>query len=419
MPTSVAGVDWAALEHAYGPAADLPQWLEKVAHARGRLFGDAMGELYSRVLHQGSIYSASPFAVEAIAEMVRNPNPPEERRGALLAMLDDFAASARKSIADGRFIPCHSGGEPEHGNAIRQILNDSRPLFEGLLGDKNAETRAHAASLVCAFDDAPSTAVARLERMYGAEQDKDVRRGILLALVRCCCDRDFMRRAIRSETDAGNRLWLFVAAVRGTEASDEDLDGLSSNFAAANQGLNLSEAWAETEYFEALAPLSVDRRRQALLRLLGMQAEPCVARAAAERLLREVFHDERYGWGQTSSQWERTDGKQPLGGGGLGKMAFRAIGMLLVAKLFPFYFRWKIRRMANRKRPDGIARINYWGVKGSEPDIPAPLTTEQAQLLRAIADEHKLWTFRTNLWSMFGLPESAESLRAFIASHSG
>jgi hypothetical protein len=60
--------DWANLAHAYGPATDLPDLLDKLSPD---LAAPVWGELCSRVCHQGSIYSASfpvlPYLAEAAA----------------------------------------------------------------------------------------------------------------------------------------------------------------------------------------------------------------------------------------------------------------------------------------------------------------------------------------------------------------
>ena len=79
-----------------------------------------MGELCERVLHQGTIYSASPAVVRAVIEFVGVARPPE--RHAFYGLLTEFAASARKAIADGRAIPCHSSGDPVDGAAIRDAI---------------------------------------------------------------------------------------------------------------------------------------------------------------------------------------------------------------------------------------------------------------------------------------------------------
>ncbi|MFE2845780.1 hypothetical protein ACFXKS_19860 [Streptomyces scopuliridis] len=58
---------WAELEHAYGSAEDLPEQLRALAGADEEEAGEALGELYSCILHQGSVYEASARAVPYLA----------------------------------------------------------------------------------------------------------------------------------------------------------------------------------------------------------------------------------------------------------------------------------------------------------------------------------------------------------------
>ncbi len=49
---------WETLRPAYGPAGDVPPVLEQMAASTGRELHELLNELCSRVLHQGTIYSA-------------------------------------------------------------------------------------------------------------------------------------------------------------------------------------------------------------------------------------------------------------------------------------------------------------------------------------------------------------------------
>src|SRR6478609_6023581 len=61
--------DWTALEHAYGSAADIPALLAELSPDPA---DDVWNALWSRVCHQGSVYSASfpvlPRLLDAIVE---------------------------------------------------------------------------------------------------------------------------------------------------------------------------------------------------------------------------------------------------------------------------------------------------------------------------------------------------------------
>ena len=63
-----AGVDWSELDGAYGPATEVPEALEGLTDPE--LADDALDDLYSTVLHQGSLYPASGPAVLEVARLL-------------------------------------------------------------------------------------------------------------------------------------------------------------------------------------------------------------------------------------------------------------------------------------------------------------------------------------------------------------
>ena len=66
-------VDWAALDHAYGPADDLPQVIRAAASTDEEQAEAAVDELFSSVFHQGTVYSASVTVVPFVAELATTP----------------------------------------------------------------------------------------------------------------------------------------------------------------------------------------------------------------------------------------------------------------------------------------------------------------------------------------------------------
>ncbi|GGM87008.1 hypothetical protein GCM10011609_24490 [Lentzea pudingi] len=73
-PAGLHDVDWAALEDAYGTAAETPWFIEALTSDDGgdRNFG--VYGLYSATTHQGSVYTASEAAIPFLAELVRQDN---------------------------------------------------------------------------------------------------------------------------------------------------------------------------------------------------------------------------------------------------------------------------------------------------------------------------------------------------------
>ncbi len=66
MTPTVTDVPWQDLRHAFGSAHDVPRLLTALSQSHGRKSENRWNSCGDRVLHQGSIYSASPAAVQAL-----------------------------------------------------------------------------------------------------------------------------------------------------------------------------------------------------------------------------------------------------------------------------------------------------------------------------------------------------------------
>jgi hypothetical protein len=147
MPASLDSVRWDELEDAYGTASEVPGLLEKVSKARGRKRFMAVDELCSHVLHQGTIYSASPPVVRWLIEQAKDGGS-EEKLG-FYDLLTAFAEAARQAFEDGRAIPRHAGGDPKDGDEIRRAIFDAHAQFAGELNHSSPGIRAKAGELLC------------------------------------------------------------------------------------------------------------------------------------------------------------------------------------------------------------------------------------------------------------------------------
>ena len=63
-------VAWGQLEHAYGKADDVPALLKALAVGDTEDQGEILSELYSNVLHQGTVYGVTPHAVPFVIELL-------------------------------------------------------------------------------------------------------------------------------------------------------------------------------------------------------------------------------------------------------------------------------------------------------------------------------------------------------------
>ncbi|WP_327010895.1 HEAT repeat domain-containing protein [Dactylosporangium sp. NBC_01737] len=94
-------IDWASLEHAYGPATDVP------GHVRGLLAGSpeerrrALSGLYGGICHQGTRYEASAPAVPFLLEVLQDPATPD--RAAIMGLVSAIAVGQHEAWLPGGF----------------------------------------------------------------------------------------------------------------------------------------------------------------------------------------------------------------------------------------------------------------------------------------------------------------------------
>lgn len=194
--------DWAALAHAYGPADGTPEDLLGLLHDDPAVQAESLGRLEMSVLHQGSLYSATPPAALFVAGILDDPRtlavhedffPWDDRvrplRGALLEWLGEVADSA--AYEDGEE---GEGEDEEWAEEIAAIeaCRAVRPqLFDAVtpwLDDADATVREAALGAVTHLLRAPElagrvhTVAERLERVARGGGDRRERAAALLAL---------------------------------------------------------------------------------------------------------------------------------------------------------------------------------------------------------------------------------------------
>ncbi|MGW2376986.1 hypothetical protein [Kitasatospora sp. NPDC001683] len=170
LADALAGLDahpWASLSHAYGSAEDLPDLLRAFAEG-GEEAEEAREELYSAILHQGTVYSASVDAVPFLARIAAAGCEVVE----VLLLLGGLAESDDEwQIPDG---------------AVRAAVVGQLPLLLPLLADEDADVRSQAASVVgrTRGADGAGAALSALRGRWSVEEDPGVRAELLIAMGR-------------------------------------------------------------------------------------------------------------------------------------------------------------------------------------------------------------------------------------------
>jgi hypothetical protein len=368
MIASVRRVPWRDLQDASGRASDIPRILDRVASARGPALSEALDELCQYTLHQGTIYSASPVVFWVLIEIARDAEPVE--RAALYEVLASFAAAARKALLDGRAIPGHSGGDPADGAAIRAAVLAAEAQFTADLAHTDPGIRAHAADLAAGFPESSPEAAQLVRERYFSEADHRVRRYIVEALDRVRARfadwPEFLATALQREDQTPIRYKLRRAEVIcfGPSAQVSSVAELVSTFVRT---YDTGDYYLGGEsFFEAVHLLPSERELDSMRSALNQASGRGLMLAIAERMLRFIFDDRRTGWGQ----------------------------------------------LAHSTR---APKLDYFGLRGDSPAIPASLTVSQRSVLSSCAEKEALWQFKTNLWPLFGLPDNSAGLRQLMA----
>ncbi|MEV6104388.1 hypothetical protein AB0M28_06665, partial [Streptomyces sp. NPDC051940] len=158
---------WAELTHAYGAADDVPDQLRALAGDDEEEQEEALEELWSSILHQGSVYPATAEAVPFLTRLAVAGCRPTE----LLAMLGYAMRSG------------------EDDGACQEAVAGQLTLLLPLLGSADRAIRQAAAWAVGHTD--TRAALEAVERRYAVEPDALVRAELLTALIRL----DPLRRA--------------------------------------------------------------------------------------------------------------------------------------------------------------------------------------------------------------------------------
>ncbi|WP_354644607.1 hypothetical protein [Kitasatospora camelliae] len=165
---ALAGLDahpWARVSHAYGPAEDLPDLLRALAED-GENIEETISELYSCILHQGTVYAASVDAVPYLARIAAAVRP---RTAEILHLLGGLAES-------------DDAWEIEPG-AVRAAVATQIPLLTPLLAREDADVRRLTAWTFGHTRDTEAAPLA-LRSRWTAEADPGVRAELLVALGR-------------------------------------------------------------------------------------------------------------------------------------------------------------------------------------------------------------------------------------------
>lgn len=187
MLENLKEVDWAALNHAYGSAADVPDLIR--AYANGQ---DDHDLLYGRLCHQGTVYSATAAAVPFFLELL------EAGDSSLLTFLHHCAICPENTPA---------------ALATQKQIARAVPIMRKLLSGKRKDLRLGAGHVLAACAELIPEARNLLQDRIAKEKDKLVRAALMLNLAKAkvANAEEILARACESEKSKLLRLTAGVA----------------------------------------------------------------------------------------------------------------------------------------------------------------------------------------------------------------
>jgi hypothetical protein len=202
-PEELDTVDWAALTHAYGSAEDVPDLIRALYSADPEQVDEALGELFSCVLHQGSVY---PATIEAVPFLAHAAAHARAKRDWLLMMLADMTDRGASPSAVERAVSAR----------VAAVLPDLLPFLD----DPARAVRRAAVRLTTAADAATRPAVVEhLIRRYEDDPVVEVRADALTALALLDADPAAVEARERAALDSGMPALRYVAALLAAERS--------------------------------------------------------------------------------------------------------------------------------------------------------------------------------------------------------
>lgn len=195
-PEVLDDVDWSALRHAYAAADDVPDMVRALYSGDVERIDEALGDLFGKVLHQGTVYEATVAVVPFLAHAAGHVT---HRRADLL----DFLVGAA------------GDGEPDYPTAQQgraEVAACVPHLLSFLTDDDTAVRRAAVRIGAQAVGPDVPAAIAALATCHTADPSPQVRADALTALTRLDTDAESTAQRL---TDA---LRDRAAAVRTTAA---------------------------------------------------------------------------------------------------------------------------------------------------------------------------------------------------------
>ncbi|MFF9689272.1 HEAT repeat domain-containing protein [Streptomyces sp. NPDC014623] len=179
MFTGIDEVDWASMEHAYGPADDVPGLLYGLASADPAERESALDGMYGAVHHQGDVYACTLACIPFLFELAVDPGIPD--RGGIVELLTSIGGIDLDEDDESELDELDEDeieGVANYAMAATAVSAGSSVFFE-LVADEDPGVRLAAPLALATLHGRPDRVLALLRERLPVETDDEVR----LALV--------------------------------------------------------------------------------------------------------------------------------------------------------------------------------------------------------------------------------------------
>ena len=401
-------IDWHSLQHAYGPADDVPRLLRLLLSGDEEVRDSAWQELHGNIWHQGDVYQATSYAVPFLIRMLHSEEIPD--KDGILGFLR-AVATARPWLAEdhtwmepvlaqqGRDFQAEIERARLYTNRAHEAVSEGLDTYLAYLNHALPHVRQAAAALLCAFPEHAPRVLPALAAQIETEPEVDVKARLVQSLGLYLLEAlpagerspyvEFLADLVDSQK---NRRVCFAAAValvrnagdgappKAIEVLEQAVDHPQGLYFGPQGEEDESPLFADSiveEVCAALSHLVVESRIPILIRLLDRVTSPAQAHQVAVLLLDSAL----------------------LGRG----RAVSYSGTPEASEDEVFY------GMVHPVAADGLEERIYPQAEG-ELDV-STLTPTQRGALQAVLDCPAIWGIRSNLLQLYGLPPSATGPR--------
>ncbi|MFC5904908.1 HEAT repeat domain-containing protein [Streptomyces zhihengii] len=165
-------VDWASLEHSYGPAENVPELLRGLASADPAERESALDGMYGTVHHHGDVYDSTLACIPFLMELVADPLV--EDRGAIIELLTSIGGIDLDG--DDELDPDDEGFEDAANYAMAaSAVTAGCEVFLELAEDHDREVRLVVPLTLASLHSDPVRVLRLLRHRLEVEKDDEVR----------------------------------------------------------------------------------------------------------------------------------------------------------------------------------------------------------------------------------------------------